>query len=59
MTERKGFFERAAERIRKPAKPETMPTPEIVERGPAQHSDDDRMHISGDPAGSSRRDDRL
>jgi hypothetical protein len=31
--------------------------PKYEERGPAQHPDDDRMHISGDPNGISRRDD--
>lgn len=47
MSERKGFFERAAERLRKPAKPPTNEPPIVVERGPAQHVDDGRMHISG------------
>lgn len=47
---KKGFFERAADRLR--GKRATgsinpIPTDEIEERGPAQHPDDDRMHISG------------
>lgn len=55
MTERKGLLARAAQRIRKAGKPEPN-VPAVVERGPAQHGDDDRMHISGDVEGT-RRDD--
>lgn len=54
MNDRKGLFQRAADRIRNRK-------PNMVERGPEMHPDDDRMHISGRVSGSldgiSRRDD--
>lgn len=55
MSDRKGLFQRAVDRLRKrPAGSNNID----VERGPATHPDDDRMHISGNVDGgvSERRD---
>jgi hypothetical protein len=50
MNDRKGFFQRAADRIKNRK-------PNMIERGPEMHPDDDRMHISGKVDGISRNDD--
>jgi hypothetical protein len=45
MSERKGIFARAAERLKKPAT--TREQPDIIESGPLEHETDGQLHANG------------
>lgn len=56
MTPRKGIVRRVADRIRNRKEPTNRKAP-MIERGPAEHPDDERMYISGKVDGISHGDD--